>query len=116
MTESPHSPVTSLPDVVDRLVEEARTADHGLRVEAVVDQHLQHAVVFALRAGSELPEHEPPPAACLQVLRGEVVLVAGEERHPLAVGDLRVIPRTRHKVEAVTDAACLLTVTVDAAG
>jgi quercetin dioxygenase-like cupin family protein len=102
-----------LPTLADRLVEEALVAGHGLRVEAVVEQPLQHAVVFALRAGCELPEHDAPAAACLQVLRGEVVLVAGDDHVPLAVGDLRVIPHRRHKVEAVTDAACLLTVTVD---
>ncbi len=105
-----------LPTLVDRLIEEALVAGHGLRVEAVVDQPLQHAVVFALRAGSELPEHDQPPAACLQVLRGEVVLIAGEEHHPLAEGDLRTIPPRRHKVAAVTDAACLLVVTVDPVG
>lgn len=92
------------------LLQEATERPNGLRTRPVVRGPVQHAVLFALRAGCQLPEHEAPPAATVQVLRGEVVLVAGEESWPLHAGDLLPIPPVRHHVDAVTDAACLLTI------
>ncbi|MCK0112937.1 cupin domain-containing protein [Ornithinimicrobium sp. F0845] len=91
------------------LLQEATERPNGLRTRPVIRGPVQQAVLFALRSGCQLPEHEAPPAATLQVLRGEVVLVAGEERWPLGAGDLLPIPTARHHVDAVTDTVCLLT-------
>nr|WP_109472836.1 cupin domain-containing protein [Ornithinimicrobium cavernae] len=93
-----------------QLLQEATERPNGLRTRPVVRGPVQHAVLFALRAGCQLPEHDSPPAATLQVLRGEVVLVAGEERWTVRAGDLLPIPPAGHRVDAVTDAVCLLTI------
>lgn len=42
-----------------------------------------------------------------------MTLVAGDERHESAVGDLVVIPDSRHSLEAVDDSVVLLTVVVN---
>lgn len=94
----------------ERLLQEATDRPNGLRTSPVVRDPVQHAVLFALRAGAQLPEHDAPAAATLQVLRGEVVLVAGEARWALSEGGLLAIPPERHHVDAVTDAVCLLTI------
>ncbi|WP_256838996.1 cupin domain-containing protein [Ornithinimicrobium faecis] len=93
-----------------QLLQEATERPNGLRTRPVVRGPLLQSVLFALREGSQLPEHESPPAATLQVLRGEVVLVAGGERWTLHAGDLLPIPPERHHVDALTDAVCLLTI------
>jgi quercetin dioxygenase-like cupin family protein len=67
-------------------------------------------VLFALRAGSHLPEHDAPPAATLQVLRGEMRLVAQDEQWLLRAGQILPIPPVRHWVEGVTDSVALLTI------
>ncbi len=92
------------------LLQEATERPNGLRTRPVIRGPQQHAVLFALRAGSRLPEHEAPPAATIQVLRGEAVLVAGEERWVLQAGELLPIPPVRHHVDAATDTVCLLTI------
>jgi quercetin dioxygenase-like cupin family protein len=66
--------------------------------------------VLALRAGAALQEHVAPGPATLLVLEGEVVLVAGTERHVATRGTWLVIPAGPHALEATTDAVALITV------
>ncbi|WP_126688281.1 cupin domain-containing protein [Nocardioides ferulae] len=67
-------------------------------------------VVLGLAEGGELGEHESPWAATLQVLRGEVTLHTADEDWDLGPGELRCVPRVRHKVLARTPAVVLMTV------
>ena len=71
------------------------------------------ATLIALAAGHQLDEHNSPPAATLQVLRGQVVLQTRDRQWPLTAGHLVVIPRQRHALRAETDAVVLLTVQAD---
>ena len=105
----------SLTDLVHEHLERARSASSGRSAHTVHggrENRLRQTLV-ALAAGHQLDEHESPGEATLQVLAGKVTLVAGDERHDSAVGDLVVIPDSRHSLEAVDDSAVLLTVVVN---
>lgn len=66
--------------------------------------------LVALTAGSSLSEHENPGEATLIVLHGRVRLRSGDESWDGATGDHLVVPQARHSLEALEDAAVLLTV------
>ncbi len=102
----------SLTKVVDEQLEAARNARAGRSAQTVRGGH-DHSLretVIALAGGQQLAEHESPGEATLQVLRGKVRLIAGEESCECSTGDFVVIPPVRHSLEAVEDSAVLLTV------
>ena len=66
--------------------------------------------LVALVAGEALAEHENPGEATVLVLDGRVRLVAGEDSWEGRRDDLLLVPPTRHRLEAMTDATVLLTV------
>jgi quercetin dioxygenase-like cupin family protein len=91
----------------------ARTASSGRSAHTVYGGH-QHALrqtLIALARGRRLDEHESPGEATLHVLHGRVRLEAGSSSCEAAAGDIVVIPEARHALEALDDAAVLLTVT-----
>lgn len=73
-------------------------------------EHRLRQTLIALRAGERLGEHDAPEEATLQVLEGEVALHAGGDTWRGSAGDHLVIPPQRHDLEAISDAAVLLTV------
>ncbi|MGB6003635.1 MAG: LuxR family transcriptional regulator [Ornithinimicrobium sp.] len=93
------------------LLADAHAADNGRAVEVVIDQPGQRVIAMGIAAGSGLPEHDAPPAACLQVCQGEVTLIAGTDEWTLAAGHLVQIPHRRHHLEAAQDTFALLTIT-----
>ena len=69
---------------------------------------------MAFTPGGALGEHDAPPAATLQVLRGRALLKAGDDEWDLGAGELVPIPQARHSLEVRDeDAVVLLTVAVD---
>lgn len=103
---------TSLTELVTAQLATAHDAPAGrsaVTVHGGRDHDLRQTVIV-LVAGRSLGEHESPGEATLQVLQGRVVLHAGGEQWDGGPGDHLVIPPARHDLEALTDAAVLLTV------
>ena len=104
----------SLTALTREQLELARNGRSGRSAHTVFGGHT-HALrqtLIALKGGSELVEHESPGDSTVHVLQGRVKLVAGEESWEGSAGDLLTIPPRRHSLEALTDAAVLLTVAV----
>jgi quercetin dioxygenase-like cupin family protein len=107
--ESP-ADVVSLREVTSALLEQARTHHSHRAARTVVAGRSLRGTAMAMAAGADLAEHDPPPAATLQVLSGTVRLHAGERTWTLSAGEIMPIPPMRHGVHADTDAVFLLTV------
>jgi quercetin dioxygenase-like cupin family protein len=102
----------SLTALVRQHLENARAAASGRSAHTVYGghEHVLRQTLIALRAGSDLDEHENPGEATVQVLHGRVTLVAGDTRWNGSPGDLMTVPDSRHALEAVEDSVVLLTV------
>ncbi len=102
----------SLTALVRHHLETASTASSGRSAHTIYGGHERslRQTLIALRAGSNLNEHENPGEATVQVLHGRVTLVAGDTKWNGSPGDLMTIPESRHALEAVEDSVVLLTV------
>ena len=90
----------------------ARAASSGRSAHTVYGGH-EHALrqtLIALTEGHGLDEHESPGEATLHVIEGRVRLSNNEASWEGSPGDHLVIPRTRHRLDALADSAVLLTV------
>jgi quercetin dioxygenase-like cupin family protein len=73
-------------------------------------EHQLRQTVIALSAGQALGEHNNPGEATVHVLSGRVRLGAGDASWEGSAGDLIVVPDSPHDLQALDDAAVLLTV------
>lgn len=71
--------------LADEHLAAARTSAHGRSAHLLLHEEPLRQTVIALTSGSALDEHNAPPAASLQVLRGTVRLTA-------ASGDVELAP------------------------
>ncbi|WP_433789672.1 cupin domain-containing protein [Actinoplanes sp. CA-252034] len=102
----------SLTALVRQQLELAHTASSGRSSSTVYGghEHQLRQTIIALAAGQTLQEHENPGEATIHVLHGRVRLIAGETSWDGTPGDLLIVPDSRHSLEALDEAAVLLTV------
>jgi quercetin dioxygenase-like cupin family protein len=99
-----------LAELADQLIADLAHHHSGRTARTVLTGESMRATVIALKAGTELAEHDAPPAATLFCITGEVTLRSEERSLSLYPGQLVPIPPVRHAVEAHADSAILLTV------
>lgn len=93
-------------------LERAAAAPTGRSANTVYGghEHVLRQTLLALTAGTSLAEHDSPGEATLLVLSGRVRLTSGDASWEGRTGDLLAIPPARHALEALEDAAVILTV------
>ena len=108
----PHhrSEMVVLTELADTLIADLPNHAAGRAARTILSGTSMRAVVIALREGTEMGEHDAPPAATLYVIKGRVTLRAADREWPVYPGQLIPIPPQRHAVEAHADSALLLTV------
>jgi quercetin dioxygenase-like cupin family protein len=112
--EAASAGIVDLGEAAREAIEAARTSKHGKGTRVLWTGPHQRLVVVGLTEGAKLAEHASPPAASLHVLAGTVRLHAGEEAEwVVREGEVVAIPPERHAVDAVTESAFLLTVSLD---
>lgn len=97
-----------LEDVAAEHLALARVDERGRSAVLVVHDGPLRQTVIALRAGTELAEHNAPHAASILVLTGSV-RVTGMSPDLVGAGELVALTHERHAVHAVDDTAFLLT-------
>ena len=105
---SPAAP-HDLSTVADTILQTALQSEHGRHAELLVlDGHLRQSVI-ALTSGSRLADHNAPPAATIQVLRGAIEVTTESGSVRLSQGQLDQLTKERHGVLALEDSVFLLT-------
>lgn len=102
--------LVALGELADALVSDLPHHPSGRCAKTIISGTVLRAVVIALRDGVVMAEHDSPPGATLQLLKGRVSVRTGDREWPVAPGQLVPIPPLRHSVEAHADSAMLLTV------
>ncbi|MGV4923921.1 cupin [Streptomyces sp. BHT-5-2] len=101
--------MVNLEILVRNQLDDARAAAHGRSAHLFVHDGPLRQTVIALLAGTTLDEHNTPPAASLQVLRGRVRLTGPGGGQELLAGHVAALPHTRHGLRALEDSVVLLT-------
>lgn len=102
----------SLDALARELLEKAAGAAGGRAAQTVIGGHekVLRQTVIAMTGDAALTEHASPGEASVHVLRGRVVLTAGDQAWEGRDGDLLIVPDAPHSLQALQDSAVLLTV------
>lgn len=102
----------SLTDLTRQHLDLAQNASSGRSAHTVYGghEHVLRQTLIALATGQKLAEHDNPGEATLHVLHGRVRLAAADTSWEGSLGDLLIVPDSRHTLEALEAAAVLLTV------
>lgn len=102
----------SLDALARELLDRATSAAGGRAAQTVVGGHekVLRQTVIAMIKNAALTEHANPGEASVHVLRGRVLLTAGEQTWEGRDGDLLIVPNAPHSLQALQDSAVLLTV------
>jgi quercetin dioxygenase-like cupin family protein len=73
-------------------------------------ENVLRQTLVAMTSGTALAEHQNPGEASVLVLRGRVRLSSGSTTREGRAGDLLAVPPASHSLEALEDAAILLTI------
>lgn len=73
------------------------------------EKSLRQTVIGMLK-GTYLGEHDNQDDATVYVLQGRIRLWIGEDFWEARIGDLLIVPDTRHSFEALEDSALLMSV------
>jgi quercetin dioxygenase-like cupin family protein len=109
-TRSTDPEVVALSELADQLIADLPNHPAGRTARTVLSGTVMRAVVIAMAEGSELSEHDSPPAATLYCITGTVTLRSGSSDLTVREGQLVPIPPQRHSVVAHVSSAVLLTV------
>jgi len=103
---------TNLGELQEKLLDQARESSSRRAATTVYGGRdaILRQTAMALLDEAELPEHDSPPEATLQVLSGHLRLTGQGRSWELAAGDIIPIPPERHAVLAREDSVFLLTV------
>lgn len=102
----------SLDALARELLERAASATGGRTAQTVIGGHekILRQTVIAMIKDAALTEHANPGEASVFVLRGRVLLAAGDQSWEGRDGDLLIIPDASHSLRALQDSCVLLTV------
>lgn len=102
----------SLDALARELLDRATSATGGRAAQTVIGGHekVLRQTVIAMVRNAALTEHANPGEASVHVLRGRVLLTAGEQTWEGRDGDLITVPDAPHSLQALQDSAVLLTV------
>lgn len=100
--------MVALTDAMTKAIDKARETPNGRHAELLIHDGPLRQTVIALKQGAELPEHNSPPAASIQLIQGSL-RVTGQEPVVLQAGSLVALTHFRHAVEALEDTVFLLT-------
>lgn len=107
--------MVALSDAVTTAIAQARKAPNGRHAELLIHDGPLRQTVIALQQGVNLGEHNSPPAASVQVLRGRL-RISGDEPMELSTGQIASLTHQRHAVEAKDDSVFLLTTVTSVPG
>jgi quercetin dioxygenase-like cupin family protein len=93
---------------------ESTPARHGQRQKSLFKHAGSTIALFVMDAGALFPEHAAAGTVTLQPIEGELLAVIEGNQQRLTPGNLLVMPpNARHSVQAITDSAFVLHVSLE---